>query len=145
MNSSSKTNRIILWAVAAVLVIAGIGLVLTSLPNRDRTTETPRAVASRRLIQQLKKPAKRDQQPQHRYPPFLQPRSNRHTLPHTHANSAGLRVALPNPLPPELQDDILVWIAQQPGGRVVTDTQQADLWINTDPTGEQVVERITSR
>ncbi len=53
-----------------------------------------------------------------------------------------MRVALPNPLPPELQDGILVWIAQQPGGRVVTDTQQADLWINTDPAGEEIVERV---
>ena len=46
MNSSSKTNRIILWAVAAVLVIAGIGLVISNMPDRANTAETPVAIAS---------------------------------------------------------------------------------------------------
>jgi poly-gamma-glutamate synthesis protein (capsule biosynthesis protein) len=49
---------------------------------------------------------------------------------------------LPQPLPPDLADPILRWIAQQPGARVITDTEKADLWISTEPGGELLAERI---
>lgn len=53
-----------------------------------------------------------------------------------------LGIVLPQPLPPDLADPILRWIAQQPGARVITDTQKADLWISTEPGGDLLAERI---
>ncbi len=145
MNSSSKTNRIILWAIAAVLVIAGIGLVVSSQSDRA-VTATPAAVA----IPQTDPTVEESDQPASA--PTTSNPTALATLATTQATATAtltptpsppvMRVALPNPLPPELQDGILVWIAQQPGGQVVTDTQQADLWINTDPAGEEIVERV---
>ncbi len=58
------------------------------------------------------------------------------------ASSPDLGIALPQALPPDLADPILRWIAQQPGARVITDTQQADIWINVDGDGMLLAERI---
>ena len=145
MNSSSKTNRIILWAIAAILVIAGIGLVVSSQSNRA-VTATPAAVAIPQTDPTVEESDPSESTPTTPNPTALATLATAQatataTLTPTPSQPV-MRVALPNPLPPELQDGILVWIAQQPGGRVVTDTQQADLWINTDPAGEEIVERV---
>jgi poly-gamma-glutamate synthesis protein (capsule biosynthesis protein) len=58
------------------------------------------------------------------------------------AASPDLGIALPQALPPDLADPILRWIAQQPGARVITDTQQADIWISADGDGDLLAERI---
>lgn len=141
MNSSSKTNRIILWTVAAILVIAGIGLVVLNLSDRDNTADTPLAVASPQTNPTVEEAGQSEPTPTTPLPPALATTQATATATPTPPQQI-LRVALPNPLPPELQDSMLLWIAQQQGGRVVTDTQQADLWINTDPSGDPVVERV---
>ena len=103
MNSSSKTNRIILWAIAAVLVIAGIGLVVSSLPDRDNTTETPLAVASPQAdptVEETGQSGPADTTP---LPTALATAQTEATIPTPTPTPTQpvLRVALPNPLPPE--------------------------------------------
>ncbi len=141
MNSSSKTNRIVLWAVAAALVVGGIGLVISSLTNHNETAETPMAVASPQAVPTIEEASQAGPAPTRPLPTALpKVQATATTVPAP--VKPVLRVALPNPLPAELQNGMLVWIAQQSGGRVVTDTQQSDLWISTDPTDKPLVERV---
>ena len=108
MNTSSKTNRIILWAVAAILVIAGIGLIVSSLPDRANTAETPLAIASPQTSPTVKEAGKSEPTPTTPIPTALATAQATATATPTPPQPI-LRVALPNPLPPELQDGILVW------------------------------------
>ncbi|MFZ2487864.1 MAG: CapA family protein [Anaerolineae bacterium] len=58
------------------------------------------------------------------------------------AADPALGVMLPETMPRVLADPVLRWIAAQPDGRVVTNTQVADLWIDTLPDGDLLAERV---
>lgn len=58
------------------------------------------------------------------------------------AADPALGVLMPEAMPRVLADPVLRWIAAQPDGRVVTDTQIADLWIDTLPDGDLLAERV---
>ncbi len=56
--------------------------------------------------------------------------------------TGGLALALADPLPPELLDGVLRWATQHAGTRVVTGTQDADVWISAEASGALLAERI---
>lgn len=139
MKPSSKTTHAILWALSVILILVGASLALYGSQGMAASRSTPAA------------PAGSGNPPSELTSPLQSPLASPAPAPSTGAQKAIasdeqsgplLRIALPEPMPPDLADPILRWIAQQPGGRVVTDTAQADLWVSTQPEGKLLAERI---
>lgn len=139
MKSSPKTTHAFLWALSVILIVAGASLALwgnqgfTASRNAPTTPAGPNDPPA-----DLTSPLQS---------PLASPTSDaqagaKEAIASAAQSGPRLRIALPEPTPPDLADPILRWIAQQPGGRVVTDTAQADIWISTEPTGELLAERI---
>lgn len=139
MKPSPKTSHAMLWAASVVLILAGASLALMGQqgPAAGRGAPAPQSAA-------ISQPADLTSPIQS---PLASPTADagagaQEAIARDAQTGSLLRVALPDPLPPDLADPILRWVAQQPGGRVVTDTAQADLWISTEPDGELLAERI---
>jgi poly-gamma-glutamate synthesis protein (capsule biosynthesis protein) len=137
MNTSSNTSTALLWALSIVLILAGASLALLSgqggAPGPAGTAFVPG------LVSQAEDSASKS--------PLVTPPGPAQPTPGSSAAlppaaAPALGIALPDPLPSDLADPILRWIAQQPGARVISDTQQADIWITTEPGGELLAERI---
>jgi poly-gamma-glutamate synthesis protein (capsule biosynthesis protein) len=137
MRTSSNTATALLWALSIVLILAGASLALVSRqgsapgPANQSFVPGPVSLAADTVNQSPLEPPTDPEQPvpgdSAALPPAATPR---------------LAIALPDSLPSDLADPVLRWIAQQPGARVVTDTQQADIWIGTEPGGDLLAERI---
>ena len=150
--SSPPKNHAVLWVVSALLVAAGLAILL--LGTTSSATTSPFALPEAAPL-----PADTES-------PILSPQETTTALP-GNANPAPLdtatlaaaegsataipasvpvagelTIALPEPLPPELMDGVVRWATQQPGTRIVTDTQGADIWISTDAGGALLAERI---
>lgn len=143
MKSSSNTTTALLWALTIVLILGGASLALFGMRER------PAGQPGMSFLPGVSSGASGSTDNLSPLAPSEQPLSS--TLQTTEAgNSAALAldtapelaIVLPQPLPPDLADPILRWIAQQPGARVITDTRQADLWISAEPGGELLAERI---
>jgi poly-gamma-glutamate synthesis protein (capsule biosynthesis protein) len=140
MRTTSNTATALLWAMSIVLILAGASLALLGWQNGTAGQANPAFVPT--LVSQSaditsgigSSPPATPADPAQPTP------GSSAALPPASAPSLG--IALPDPLPFELADPILRWIAQQPGARVVTDTQQADIWVSTEPGGELLAERI---
>lgn len=147
MNTPSNTSRFVLWSLAAILVIAGIGLVIWNLPLR-RQNAGPAAVAAdpnpqiAPAIEIAEQPELPTESSQPTALPSSQPTALATATPQPTPTQPALRVVLPDPSPQELRNELLIWVAQQPGGQIITQTEQADLWIDTEPVGDPVAERI---
>jgi poly-gamma-glutamate synthesis protein (capsule biosynthesis protein) len=137
MKTSSNTTTAVLWALSIILILVGASLALWSQQGRAPSPASqsfvpgPVSLAADTVSQSPLNPTPTPEQPvpgnSVALPPAATPR---------------LAVALPDPLPSDLADPILRWIAQQPGARVITDTQQADIWISAEPGGDLLAERI---
>jgi hypothetical protein len=140
MKSTSNTTTALLWALTILLILGGASLILWSLQGDPATR--PGVAFLPEIASGLSDGA------------GLSPVQPDAQGPSATAEAAGTQVALPpaaapalgivlpEPLPADLADPILRWIALQPGARVITDTQQADLWISTEPGGTLLAERI---
>ena len=146
----SQKNHAVLWVVSALLVVAGLAVLW--LGAAGAPAATPFALPEAEPLIAESNPA---------VLPDLEtsePASNQAngldaTLPAAPEGSAtasppsatitsGLTLALSDPLPPELMDGVLRWATQTPGTRIVTDTQDADIWISPEPDGVLLAERI---
>ncbi len=142
MKSTSNTTSALLWALTILLILGGASLVLWSLQDSPAVrpgaavlpgsaSEIPGTTGLSPLAPDAPTPAG-----------AATPAGTDTTVALPPATTPELGVVLPQPLPPDLADPILRWIAQQPGARVITDTEKADLWISTEPGGELLAERI---
>lgn len=142
MKPTSNTATALLWALSIFLILAGASLALLSWQGGTPGAAGPVFVPA--LGSQpsgAANPSTLESGPPATAISRTQPAPGTGTaLPPTTAPALG--ISLPDPLPPDLADPILRWVAQQPGARVVTDTQQADIWISTEPGGELLAERI---
>ncbi len=137
MKSTSSTTTALLWALCVVLVVGGFGLVLLGSQAASERQTGQELVAE----QSSPPPEAASLSPEATSIGSEEPPpGSREALPP--AQTPKLGIALPDPLPPDLADPILRWIAQQPGARVVTETQQADIWISTEPGGTLLAEQI---
>ena len=142
MKPTSNTTTALLWALSILLILAGASLAL--LGWQGSAPELTNLAFAPVLVGQTSNPT--SESPQGPSPlatpadPALPGAGSSAALPL--ATPPALAIALPDPLPPDLADSILRWIAQQPGARVITDTQQADIWINLEPGGALLAERI---
>lgn len=142
MKSTSNTVSALLWALSILLILAGASLALLNWQRGATGQATPAFVPG--IVSQAADSA--SQSPPETSPletpagPTQPAPGSSAALPA--ASAPVLAVALPDPLPPDLADPILRWIARQPGARVVTATQQADIWISTEPGGELLAEHI---
>ncbi len=142
MNIPSKTATALLWALSIVLILGGASLAQLGWQGRAPGPATAPFVPGL-VTQSVDTPSQSGPSSS----PLATPAAPAQPAPGSSAAlprqaAPALGVALPDPLPPDLADPILRWIAQQPGARVVTDTQQADVWIGTEPDGELLAERI---
>jgi hypothetical protein len=140
MKSTSNTITALLWALTILLILGGASLALWSLQG------DPAARSGVAFLPEIASGLTNDA--------GLSPMQPDAQAPSVTAEAAGAQVALPpaaapalgivlpQPLPADLADPILRWIAVQPGARLITDTQQADLWISTEPGGTLLAERI---
>ncbi|MEI2689307.1 MAG: hypothetical protein V9H69_06165 [Anaerolineae bacterium] len=142
MKSSSNTPTALLWALTILLILGGGSLALFGL---QKAPAAPPGVA---FLPGVSSGAA-DSTGLNPLAPGEQPPAATAETGAAGSNVAlaldaapELAIALPQPLPTDLADPILRWIAQQPGARVITDTQQADLWISVEPGGELLAERI---
>lgn len=142
MKSTSNTFSALLWALTILLILGGASLILWSL--QAGPTAQPRLAFLPEIAAELADPAGLSPiAPDSATQPGTAAPENagqRAALPPAAAPALG--IVLPEPLPADLADPILRWIALQPGARVITDTQQADLWISTEPGGTLLAERI---
>jgi poly-gamma-glutamate synthesis protein (capsule biosynthesis protein) len=137
MKISSNTTTAILWALSIVLILAGASLTVLSRQS------DPAGPANRAFVPgAISLASDSASQSPLAAPPLPEQPAPGNSVALPPAAAPRLAFALPDPLPSDLADPILRWIAQQPGARVITDTQQADIWIGTEPGGDLLAERI---
>lgn len=142
MKSSSNTPTALLWALTILLILGGASLALFGLqkaPAAQPGVAFLPGVSSGAADSTSLSPLAPDSQPP---AATAEVDAAGNSVALALDAAPGLAIALPQPLPADLADPILRWIAQQPGARVITDTQQADLWISVEPGGELLAERI---
>ena len=148
----SSKNHSVLWLVSALMVVAGLAILFLG------TTNSP-AASPFALPEAAPLPAENDQLAL----PLLEPTAalsgddnaapldpttmpapdgSATAIPASDSDTDGLTIALPEPMPPELLDGVLRWATQHPGTRIVTGTQDADVWISTEAGGALLAERI---
>ncbi|HSN77218.1 MAG TPA: CapA family protein [Anaerolineae bacterium] len=137
MKTTSNTATALLWALSIVLMLAGASLALLGVQGGATAPATPAFMPG--LVSQAADGASHSPLATPTNPAQPAAGSSAALPP---AAAPALAIALLDPLPSDLGDPILRWIAQQPGARVVTDTQQADIWISTEPGEELLAERI---
>lgn len=150
--SSPPKNHAVLWVVSTLLIAAGLAILLLGttssattppfalpaaapLPADGESPSLPPLDATATLSSDAN-PAPPDKAT------LAAPPGSATASPASLSITNGLTIALPEPLPPELLDGLLRWVTQQPGTRIVTDTQDADIWISTDAGGALLAERI---
>ncbi len=143
MKPTSNTTTALLWALSILLILAGASLALLGWQQGGVSGQANPAFVPGLVAQALDPTRENTQGPS----PLATPADSTQPAPGSSAalplaTPPALAVALPDPLPPALADPILRWIAQQPGARVITDTEQADIWINLEPDGDLLAEHI---
>ncbi len=142
MKLTSNSATALLWAASILLILSGASLALFGWQGGIGGQTSPVSVQS--LTAPTPEPGGESTlppSPQAAPAATVQPvQGGSPALPL--ATPPALAVALPSPMPSDLADPVLRWIAQQPGARVITDTQQADIWIDLQPGGELLAERI---
>lgn len=140
MKSTSNTTSALLWALTILLILGGASLVLWSLQDSPAEPSGAAPGLASGPPDAISLSPQAPDAPQPAGPPL--PAETEASVALPPAAAPDLAIVLPQPLPADLADPILRWIAQQPGARVITDTEKADLWISAEPGGELLAERI---
>jgi poly-gamma-glutamate synthesis protein (capsule biosynthesis protein) len=145
MKQQTPLTQAVLWIASAVLILAGVLLFLwgwgdlrpaASAPMSDEVmapgqAESPVSDRATGLDDGTPQPAFSDD--------TTAPTATATASP---TPAEPLLLALPQPLPPELEQGLMAWLEQRPNGQIVSDPAAADLWLTTEPTGDPLIERI---